>query len=158
MFLALGCGAFSAAIFHLMTHAFFKACLFLCAGSVMHAMHGELDVFKMGGLKKEMPITARTFLVAALAISGFPGFSGFFSKDLILEAAYMSGHTYLWMIGVVAAFLTAFYVFRAYFLAFEGPSRVEPEKRHHLHESPRNMTIPLIVLAAIALGRAPSPA
>ena len=151
MFLALGCGAFSAAIFHLMTHAFFKACLFLCAGSVMHAMHGELDVFKMGGLKKEMPITARTFLVAALAISGFPGFSGFFSKDLILEAAYMSGHTYLWMIGVVAAFLTAFYVFRAYFLAFEGPSRVEPEKRHHLHESPRNMTIPLIVLAFLSL-------
>ncbi|MFN8641257.1 MAG: NADH-quinone oxidoreductase subunit L [Candidatus Binatia bacterium] len=151
MFLALGCGAFSAAIFHLMTHAFFKACLFLCAGSVMHALHGELDVFKMGGLKKEMPITARTFLVAALAISGFPGFSGFFSKDMILEAAYMSGHTWLWLIGVVAAGMTAFYVFRAYFLAFEGVSRVDHEKRHHLHESPSTMTIPLVVLALLSL-------
>ncbi|MBX3026897.1 NADH-quinone oxidoreductase subunit L [bacterium] len=151
MFLALGCGAFSAAIFHLMTHAFFKACLFLCAGSVMHALHGELDVFKMGGLKKAMPITARTFLVAALAISGFPGFSGFFSKDLILEAAYMSGHTWLWLTGVVAAGMTAFYVFRAYFLVFEGVSRVDEAARHHLHESPRTMTIPLIVLAVLSL-------
>jgi NADH-quinone oxidoreductase subunit L len=150
MFLGLGCGAFSAAIFHLMTHAFFKACLFLCAGSVMHALHGELDVFKMGGLKKAMPYTSRTFLVAALAISGFPGFSGFFSKDMILEAAYMSGHTWLWLIGVVAAGMTAFYVFRAYFLAFEGPSRVDPEKAHHLHESPSNMTIPLVVLAVLS--------
>ena len=151
MFLALGCGAFSAAIFHLMTHAFFKACLFLGAGSVMHAMHGELDVFKMGGLKKAMPITRITFLVAALAIAGFPGFAGFFSKDLILEAAYMTGHYRLWMIGVVSAFLTAFYVFRAYFLTFEGESRVDEHIKHHLHESPSTMTIPLVVLAVLSL-------
>jgi NADH-quinone oxidoreductase subunit L len=151
MFLALGVGAFSAAIFHLMTHAFFKACLFLGAGSVMHALHGELDVFKMGGLKKELPVTSRTFLVAALAIAGFPGLAGFYSKDLILEAAYMKGHVWLWLTGVVAAGMTAFYVFRAYFLAFEGESRVEPDKKHHLHESPSTMTIPLIVLAVLSL-------
>jgi NADH-quinone oxidoreductase subunit L len=151
MFLALGCGAFSAAIFHLMTHAFFKACLFLGAGSVMHALHGELDVFKMGGLKKAMPITRITFLVAALAIAGFPGFAGFFSKDLILEAAYMTGHYRLWMVGVVSAFLTAFYVFRAYFLTFEGESRVDEHIAHHLHESPSTMTIPLVVLAVLSL-------
>jgi NADH-quinone oxidoreductase subunit L len=151
MFLALGCGAFSAAVFHLMTHAFFKACLFLCAGSVMHGLHGELDVFKMGGLKKQMPITRITFLIAALAIAGFPGFAGFFSKDLILEAAYMSGHFWLWVIGVVAAAMTAFYVFRAYFLVFEGESRVAEDKQHHLHESPSTMTIPLIVLAFLSL-------
>ncbi len=151
MFLALGVGAFSAAVFHLMTHAFFKACLFLCAGSVMHGLHGELDVFKMGGLRKQMPITAVTFLVAALAIAGFPGFAGFFSKDLILEAAYMSGHTWLWLVGIVSAGLTAFYIFRAYFLVFEGPSHVAPEKRHHVHESPSSMTIPLIVLAVLSV-------
>ncbi len=151
MFLALGVGAFSAAIFHLMTHAFFKACLFLGAGSVMHALHGELDVFKMGGLKKALPITSKTFLVAALAIAGFPGFAGFFSKDMILEAAYMHGHVWLWLIGVVAAGLTAFYCFRAYFLAFEGESRLDPHTAKHVHESPNTMAIPLIVLAALAI-------
>ncbi|HSQ00952.1 MAG TPA: NADH-quinone oxidoreductase subunit L [Candidatus Dormibacteraeota bacterium] len=151
MFLALGCGAFSAAIFHLMTHAFFKACLFLGAGSVMHALHGEVDVFKMGGLKKAMPITSRTFLLAALAIAGFPGFAGFFSKDMILEAAFMSGHIWLWLAGVIAAGMTAFYCFRAYFLAFEGESRVDHDKAHHLHESPSTMTIPLVVLGALSL-------
>jgi NADH-quinone oxidoreductase subunit L len=150
MFLALGVGAFGAAIFHLMTHAFFKACLFLCAGSVMHGLHGELDVFKMGGLKKQMPITARTFLIAALAISGVPGFAAFFSKDMILEAAWMHGHTWLWLIGIVAAGMTAFYVFRAYFLAFEGESRLDHDKAHHVHESPSTMTIPLIVLAILS--------
>jgi len=150
MFLALGVGAFGAAIFHLMTHAFFKACLFLCAGSVMHGLSGELDVFKMGGLKRHMPITRATFLIAALAISGVPPLAAFFSKDMILEAAYMQGHTWLWLIGIVAAGMTAFYVFRAYFLVFEGESRVDPDKAHHIHESPRTMTIPLIVLAVLS--------
>ena len=150
MFLGLGVGAFSASIFHLMTHAFFKACLFLCAGSVMHGLSGELDVFKMGGLKKQMPITRITFLIAALAIAGVPGFAGFFSKDMILEAAYMHGHTWLWLTGIVAAGMTAFYVFRAYFLIFEGESRVDHDKAHHIHESPSTMTIPLIVLATLS--------
>jgi NADH-quinone oxidoreductase subunit L len=151
MFLALGSGAFAAAIFHLMTHAFFKACLFLCAGSVMHALSGELNVFKMGGLGKHMPITSRTFLIAALAISGVPGFSGFFSKDMILEGAFTSGHVITWLVGLIAAGMTAFYVFRAYFLAFTGSSRVDRDKEHHLHESPGVMTVPLIVLATLAL-------
>ena len=151
MFVALGAGAFSAAIFHLMTHAFFKACLFLCAGSVMHAMSGELNIFKMGGLRKHMPITAGTFLIAALAISGVPGFSGFFSKDMILESAFTHGHVLNWLVGLIAAGMTAFYVFRAYFLAFTGESRVDPDKAHHLHESPSVMTMPLIVLATLAL-------
>jgi NADH-quinone oxidoreductase subunit L len=151
MFLGAGVGAFSAGIFHLMTHAFFKACLFLCAGSVMHALHGELNVFKMGGLRRKLPITATTFLLAALAISGFPGFSGFFSKDLILESAFTSGHTINWLLGLLAAGMTAFYVFRAYFLAFEGDSRLDPEKAHHVHEAPPSMTIPLIILAALAV-------
>jgi NADH-quinone oxidoreductase subunit L len=151
MFVGLGAGAFSAAIFHLMTHAFFKACLFLCAGSVMHALSGELNVFKMGGLSRHLPITSRTFLIAALAISGVPGFSGFFSKDMILESAFTSGHVLNWLIGLIAAGMTAFYVFRAYFLAFTGESRVDHDKEHHLHESPSTMTFPLIVLATLAL-------
>jgi NADH-quinone oxidoreductase subunit L len=150
MFLGLGCGAFSAAVFHLMTHAFFKACLVLGAGSVMHGLSGELDVFKMGGLKKHMPITRSTFLIAALAIAGVPGFAAFFSKDMILEAAYMQGHFWLWLTGIAAAGMTAFYVFRAYFLAFEGESRVDHDKAHHIHESPSNMTVPLIVLAFLS--------
>ncbi len=151
MFVALGAGAFSGAIFHLMTHAFFKACLFLCAGSVMHALSGELNVFKMGGLRAHMPITAVTFLIAALAISGFPLTSGFFSKDLILESAFTTGHVPNWLVGLLAAGLTAFYIFRAYFLAFEGAPRVDADKQHHLHESPSVMTLPLIALAALAL-------
>jgi len=151
MVLAVGVGAFSAAIFHLMTHAFFKALLFLCAGSVMHAMHGELDVYKMGGLRKQMPITAATFLVGALAIAGVPIFAGFFSKDLILESAFAGGHYVVWLVGLFAAALTAFYVFRAYFLAFEGASRVEMHRAAHLHESPPTMTVPLIVLAVLSL-------
>ncbi len=151
MVLAVGVGAFSAAIFHLMTHAFFKALLFLCAGSVMHAMHGELDVYKMGGLRKQMPITALTFLVGALAIAGVPIFAGFFSKDLILESAFAGGHYVIWIVGLCAAALTAFYVFRAYFLAFEGESRVEPHRAAHLHESPSTMTLPLVLLAVLSL-------
>ena len=150
MFVAAGAGAFSAAIFHLMTHAFFKACLFLCAGSVMHALSGELNVFKMGGLRRQMPITAYTFLIAALSISGFPLTDGFFSKDMILESAFVTGHVINWLVGLVAAGITAFYVFRAYCLAFTGESRVAHEKQHHLHESPAVMTVPLIILAVLA--------
>jgi NADH-quinone oxidoreductase subunit L len=150
MFLGLGAGAYSAAIFHVMTHAFFKACLFLCAGSVMHAMKGELDIFKMGGLRKHMPITAATFLIASLAIAGFPGFAAFFSKDMILEAAYMNGMRFQWFLGLLGAALTAFYVFRAFFLTFTGTSRVDPHLAHHLHEAPSTMTVPLIILAVLS--------
>jgi NADH-quinone oxidoreductase subunit L len=151
MVLAVGVGAFSAAIFHLMTHAFFKALLFLGAGSVMHATHGELDVYKMGGLRKQMPITAATFLFGALAIAGVPIFAGFFSKDLILESAFAGGHYVVWLVGLGAAALTAFYVFRAYFLAFEGASRLDAERAAHVHESPPSMTVPLVVLAVLSL-------
>ncbi len=151
MVLAVGVGAFSAAVFHLMTHAFFKALLFLCAGSVMHAMHGELDVYKMGGLRKQMPITAATFLIGALAIAGVPILAGFFSKDLILESAFAGGHYALWIVGLGAAAMTAFYIFRAYFLAFEGESRVDADRAAHLHESPPSMTIPLVVLAGLSI-------
>ena len=151
MVLGVGVGAFSGGVFHLMTHACFKALLFLGAGSVMHAMSGELDIHKMGGLKKKLPITSKTFLVGCLAIAGVPPLAAFFSKDMILEAAFASGHVVLWFIGLVAAGMTAFYMFRAYFLAFEGESRVEPEKAHHLHESPSTMTIPLMVLSVLSI-------
>jgi len=151
MFLAVGVGAFSVGVFHLMTHAFFKACLFLGAGSVMHGLHGELDVWKMGGLRKRMPITAATFLVASLSISGVPGFAGFFSKDMILEGAFVGHHYVLWLMGTVAAGLTAFYMFRAFFLAFMGKSRLTHELEHHAHESPSTMTMPLIVLGVLAV-------
>ena len=151
MFLGLGAGAFSAAIFHLMTHAFFKALLFLAAGSVMHALSGELNIEKMGGLRAKLPITAMTFLVGALALAGFPGFAAFFSKDMILDEAFEHGHHVAWFIGLAAAGLTAFYIFRAYFLAFTGTSRVEPDKTHHLHESPSVMTTPLVVLAVLSV-------
>jgi NADH-quinone oxidoreductase subunit L len=151
MVLGVGVGAFSGGVFHLMTHACFKALLFLGAGSVMHAMSGELDIHKMGGLKKQLPITRNTFLVGCLAIAGVPPLAAFFSKDMVLEAAFASGHVVLWAIGVIAAGLTAFYMFRAYFLAFEGESRVEPETAHHLHESPPTMTIPLMVLSVLSI-------
>lgn len=150
MFIGVGVGAFGAGVFHLMTHAFFKALLFLCAGSVMHALHGELDVFKMGGLRRIMPVTALTFLVAALAISGVFPFAAFFSKDLILEQAFERGHIVVWALGVVAAGLTAFYTFRAFFLAFTGSSRLDPHAAKHAHESPGMMTIPLVVLAVLS--------
>jgi NADH-quinone oxidoreductase subunit L len=150
MFLGLGVGAFGAAIFHLMTHAFFKALLFLGAGSVMHALHGELNIEKMGGLRRQLPITGVTFLIASLAIAGFPGFAAFFSKDLILESAFVSGHRVSWFVGFSAAGLTAFYIFRAYILAFTGVSRVDPEKAHHIHESPPVMAIPLVILAVLS--------
>jgi NADH-quinone oxidoreductase subunit L len=156
MFLACGVGAYSAGIFHLYTHAFFKALLFLGAGSVMHAMAGELDIKKMGGLKRYMPVTYWTFLLASLSISGIPGFAGFFSKDEILWRAYSSGNLgqILFIIGVITALLTAFYSFRIIYVAFHGSFRGTHEQEHHLHESPKVMTIPLAILAigAIASG------
>ncbi len=151
MFLGVGVGAFASGVFHLMTHAFFKGLLFLCAGSVIHALGGEQDMNRMGGLRRKLPITYATMLIAALAIAAIPPFSGFFSKDLILEAAFTSGHTGLWALGIVTAALTAFYMFRLIFMTFHGESRVEPERAHHLHESPPVMTVPLIVLAALAV-------
>ncbi|MCL4474706.1 MAG: NADH-quinone oxidoreductase subunit L [Nitrospirae bacterium] len=157
MFLACGVGAYGAGIFHLYTHAFFKALLFLCAGSVMHAMAGELDLQKMGGLKKYMPWTYLTMFVASLSIAGVPGLAGFFSKDEILWLAY-SGPSpvgkLVWAIGTIVAFLTAFYSFRLIFLTFHGKFRGSHEQEHHLHESPKVMTIPLMILCvgAIASG------
>jgi NADH-quinone oxidoreductase subunit L len=148
MFLAVGVGAYASGIFHLTTHAFFKALLFLAAGSVMHGLAGELDMRKMGGLKDKMRTTYRTFLAAAAALAGFPLLSGFFSKDEILWRAFNSS-IILWLIGIVTAFLTAFYAFRAVFLTFWGPSRVD--EGVHIHESPRIMTTPLTILAVLAL-------
>ncbi len=153
MFLACGVGAFASGIFHLMTHAFFKALLFMCAGSVMHALAGELDMQKMGGLKKYMPYTFVTMFIGTLAISGVPLFSGFFSKDEILYNAFISGqgHPLLWAMGLIAAILTAFYMFRLLFLTFYGKSRIDPEVEKHAHESPESMTVPLMILAFLAI-------
>jgi NADH-quinone oxidoreductase subunit L len=153
MFLACGVGAFAAGIFHLMTHAFFKALLFMCAGSVMHALSGELDMQKMGGLRKYMPRTFLTMFAGTLAISGVPLFSAFFSKDEILYKAFSSdyGSPILWGVGLLAAVLTAFYMFRLLFLTFYGKSRMEPEVEKHVHESPPVMTVPLILLAILAV-------
>jgi NADH-quinone oxidoreductase subunit L len=150
MFLACGVGAFSAGIFHLMTHAFFKGLLFLAAGSVIHAMGGEQDMRKMGGLRKKIPWTFWTMFMATLAIAGTPGFSGFFSKDEILLAAQKAS-TPLWALGVLTAGLTSFYMFRLLFLTFFGAQRFD-EKHVHVHESPRNMLAPLVVLAILAVG------
>ncbi len=149
MFLAMGMGAFSAGIFHVMTHAFFKALLFLGAGSVIHAMHEEQDIQKFGGLKKYMPRTYLTFLIAALAISGIPPLSGFFSKDEILWYSYANGNIIFWIIGVGTALMTAFYMFRLYILTFEGKERFGSDK--HPHESPSVMTVPLMVLALLSI-------
>ena len=153
MFLACGVGAFTAGIFHLMTHAFFKALLFLSAGAVMHALAGELNIQKMGGLKKHIPITFWCFLAGTLAISGIPLFSGFFSKDEILWKAFSSphGHFLLWLVGVITAGLTAFYMFRLVFLTFLGKSRVDPQVQAHIHEAPKSMTFPLVVLAVLSV-------
>jgi NADH-quinone oxidoreductase subunit L len=156
MFLALGVGAFAAGIFHLMTHAFFKALLFLGAGSVIHALSGEQDLRKMGGMWNAIPATSRPFLIATLAIAGMPPLAGFFSKDEILghtfaRAAMVDRYLALWIIGVVTAGLTAFYMFRLLFLAFFGLSRVSPEVEHHIHESPNTMTVPLMILAALSI-------
>jgi len=150
MFLGLGVGAYTGAVFHVMTHAFFKALLFLGAGSVIHAVHNQQDIRYMGGLKKYMPITHITFLLACLAISGIPPFSGFFSKDEILAAAY-EHNKILWIIGVITAGMTAFYMFRLYAMTFLGSFRGTQEQEHHLHESPSAMTIPLIILAILSV-------
>ena len=147
MIFAAGIGAYGAAIFHLIMHAFFKALLFLGAGSVIHAMSGIQDMRKMGGLRKYMPTTFYTFLIAGLAISGIPGFAGFFSKDEILANGYFTNHRILWLVGVITAFLTALYIFRLIFMTFYGEPRMEKEIKYHIHESPRTMTIPLIILA-----------
>jgi NADH-quinone oxidoreductase subunit L len=148
MFLAAGVGAFGVAIFHLYTHAFFKALLFLGSGSVIHAMAGEQDMRKMGGLWKRIPWTFWTFVAATAAISGIPLFAGFYSKDLILLAALDSGHAVLFGIALLAAFLTAAYMARLVFLTFFGSFRGGDATEHHLHESPWTMLGPLVVLAA----------
>jgi NADH-quinone oxidoreductase subunit L len=154
MFLGLGVGAYSGAVFHVITHAFFKALLFLGAGSVIHAMHHEQDIRKMGGLKSKLPITHITFLIGCIAIAGVPPFSGFFSKDEILAAAFEKNKIY-WVLGLVGAAMTAFYMFRLYATTFLGKFRGSNEQEAHLHESPLAMTLPLIVLAILsALGGA----
>jgi NADH-quinone oxidoreductase subunit L len=149
MFLGLGVGAYTGAFFHLMTHAFFKALLFLGAGSVIHGVSGEQDMRKMGGLKGKMKITFITMLVGTLAISGIPPFSGFFSKDEILSHAFQQNKA-LYIIGVIGAMLTAFYMFRMLYLTFYGKFRGTSEQEHHIHESPATITIPLIILAVLA--------
>ena len=150
MFLALGLGAFSSAIFHVTTHAFFKALLFLGAGSIIHAMGGEQDIRFMGGLRKKLPITFITFLIATLAISGIPPFSGFFSKDEILAAAWEKSPD-IWAWGMVGALITCFYMFRVLYLVFYTSFRGTEKQAHHLHESPKVMTIPLMILAVLSL-------
>ncbi|MCY1660345.1 NADH-quinone oxidoreductase subunit L [Chryseobacterium sp. SL1] len=150
MFIALGLGAYTTAMFHVMTHAFFKALLFLGAGSVIHAMSNEQDMRFMGGLKKYIPITHATFLIGTLAISGFPLLSGMISKDEILVAAFAKNPVY-WVILFVLAAVTATYMFRLYYLTFHGEFRGTEEQKHHLHESPSNMTLPLIVLAVLSV-------
>lgn len=150
MFLGLGVGAYTGAIFHVMTHAFFKALLFLGAGSVIHAMHHEQDIRRMGGLRKFMPVTHITFLLACLAIAGIPPFSGFFSKDEILTAALLKNPVY-YVLGVIAALMTAFYMFRLYAMTFQGRFRGTAEMASHLHESPKAMTIPLVILALLSV-------
>ncbi|SHG66188.1 NADH dehydrogenase subunit L [Flavobacterium micromati] len=149
MFLALGLGAYEVAVFHVITHAFFKACLFLGSGSVIHALHGEQDMRNMGGLKKAMPITFATMLIASLAISGVPLFSGFFSKDEILLVAFHQSIP-LWIVASIASIMTAFYMFRLMFLTFFKEFRGTAEQKSHLHESPALITAPLIILAILA--------
>ncbi len=151
MFVGLGVGAYAAGVFHLMTHAFFKGLLFLAAGSVIHALSGEQDMTRMGGLRKQIPWTYRVFLVGALAIAGVPGLAGFFSKDEILTAAFASGHYAVWALALAGAGLTAFYMFRLIFMTFFGKERLTPEARHHLHESPPVILGPLLVLAGLSV-------
>ncbi|MGH2665919.1 NADH-quinone oxidoreductase subunit L [Flavobacterium sp.] len=149
MFLALGLGAYEVAVFHVITHAFFKACLFLGSGSVIHALHGEQDMRRMGGLKKAMPITFWTMMISTLAIAGIFPFAGFWSKDEILMTAF-HGNIVLWVIGSIASIMTAFYMFRLMYLTFFKEFRGTEEQKHHLHESPSLITIPLIILAFLA--------
>ena len=150
MFLALGTGSYVAAVFHVMTHAFFKALLFLGSGSVIHAVSGQQDIRFMGGLRRKLPITYITFLIGCIAIAGIPPLSGFFSKDAILLGAFVNDK-FLWVIGVVTAALTAFYMFRLLFITFGGGFRGPEEQRHHIHESPWAMTLPLIILAVFSI-------
>jgi NADH-quinone oxidoreductase subunit L len=155
MFIGVGVGAFSAGVFHLITHAFFKACLFLGSGSVIHAMSGEQDIRNMGGLKSKIPVTFWTFAIATFAIAGFPPASGFFSKDEILASAWSTPYfpmvgKIVYLLGTAAAFCTAFYMYRLLYLTFYGKFRGTHEQEHHLHESPPTMTIPLIVLAGLS--------
>ena len=151
MFMGVGCGAYVAGMFHLVTHAFFKALLFLGSGSVIHALSGEQDISKMGGLRKFLPVTSLTFLFGTLAISGIPPLSGFFSKDEILGSLYERGFMIAWAVGLITAVLTAFYMMRLYLLTFEGEARAQREIRHHIHESPSSMTVPLIILAVLSV-------
>lgn len=158
MFLGLGVGAFAAGLFHVLTHSFFKALLFMCSGAVIHAMSGEQDMRNMGGLRKKMPVTFYTMLIATLAIIGFPGFSGFFSKDEILWKTFSSTsfgasglNFLLWLIGALAAALTAFYMFRLIFMTFFNESRASKEVQHHIHEAPKSMTVPLVILAVLSI-------
>ena len=149
MFVAVGVGAYWVGVFHLMTHAFFKALLFLGAGSVIHAMSGEQDMRYMGGLKDKIPVTFRTMFIASLAIAGIPGLAGFFSKDEILWQTWSSplGSKVLWVVGFATAAMTAFYMWRLMFMTFYGEGRMDEKTRHHIHESPKAMTVPLMVLA-----------
>ena len=151
MFLACGVGAYTAAIFHLMTHAFFKALLFLSAGSVIHALGGEQDIRKMGGLHNKIPTTHKVFLIGTLAIAGIPPLAGFWSKDEIMAHAFVHGYYHLYLLAAIGAFLTSFYMFRLTYLTFYGTSRVDPHVAHHIHESPSVMTVPLMILAGLAL-------
>lgn len=150
MFLALGMGAYSVAVFHVITHAFFKACLFLGSGSVIHALHGEQDMRKMGGLRKAMPITFWTMMISTLAIAGIFPFAGFWSKDEILMVAFEHNKV-LWIVASIASIMTAFYMFRLMYLTFFKEFRGTDEQKHHLHESPSLITIPLLILAILAL-------
>lgn len=151
MFLACGVGAFVTGIFHLVTHAFFKALLFLGSGSVIHALGGEQDMRKMGGLKKHLPTTYKTFLIGTLAITGIPPFAGFFSKDEILLEAFTRGSLLFWGLGGFAAFITAFYMFRLLFMTFHGKSNMDKHVEEHVHESPMSILFPLIVLAFLSV-------
>ncbi len=149
MFLALGMGAYTVAVFHVITHAFFKACLFLGSGSVIHALHGEQDMRKMGGLRKVMPITFWTMMISTLAIAGIFPFAGFWSKDEILLTAFQHNKV-LWIVASIASIMTAFYMFRLMYLTFFRTFRGTEEQKHHLHESPKLITIPLVILAVLA--------
>ena len=151
MFLGLGVGAYASGVFHLMTHAFFKGLLFLAAGSVIHAMGGDQEMPHMGGLRTKIPITFWTMFIATFAITGIPGFAGFFSKDEILDSARSGPHAniFLWLLGLIGAGLTSFYMFRLIFLTFFGKPRYD-EHEVHVHESPRSMTVPLIFLAILS--------
>jgi NADH-quinone oxidoreductase subunit L len=156
MFIGVGVGAFSAGVFHLVTHAFFKACLFLGSGSVIHAMSGEQDIRNMGGLRDKIPQTFRTFAIATYAIAGLPLAAGFFSKDEILSSAWATPYfpavgKFVWLLGTIAAFCTAFYMYRLVYLTFYGTFRGTHEQEHHLHESPASMTVPLWILAILSI-------